>query len=68
MNSVEPLVTTFLYALSEAGIVTHQRRGRERIWELDPSRLINARRWLDQISDHWDEAIGRLKAYVEDDS
>ena len=39
--------------------------GRERIWELEPKRLEKARRCLDQISDQWDVAVGRLKAFVE---
>jgi len=25
-----------------------------------------ARRWLDRISDQWDAAIGRLKAFVDE--
>lgn len=45
-----------------------ERRGRERIWELEPRRLEEARRYLDRISDQWDVAIGRLKALVEADS
>lgn len=57
-----------LYALSEPGIVTHQRRGRERIWQLDPRASSTRVDGSTQISDQWDEAIGRLKVYLEDDS
>ena len=39
--------------------------GRAQIWELQPKRLEEARRYLDQISDQWDEAIDRLRALVE---
>jgi hypothetical protein len=35
-------------------------------WELEPRRLEKARRYLDQISEQWDAAIGRLKAFVEE--
>ncbi|HMF88327.1 MAG TPA: hypothetical protein VK575_09620 [Gemmatimonadaceae bacterium] len=35
--------------------------------ELETKRLEKARRALDQISADWDQAIGRLKAFVEDD-
>jgi len=58
-------ITKHLEALADAGLVQHNWRGRERIWELEPRRLEIARRYLDRISDQWDEAIGRLKAFVE---
>jgi DNA-binding transcriptional ArsR family regulator len=60
-------VTKHLRALGEVGLVKDSRRGRERIWELEPKRIEKARRYLDQISGDWDDAIGRLKAFVEDD-
>ena len=58
-------ITKHLEALAGAGLVQHTWRGRERIWELEPRRLEITRRYLDRISDQWDEAIGRLKAFVE---
>ena len=61
-------ITKHLHALADAGLAQHSRRGRERIWELEPRRLEMARRCLDQISDQWDAAISRLKAFVEDDA
>jgi DNA-binding transcriptional ArsR family regulator len=59
-------ITKHLDALAGAGLVRGSRRGRERIWELEPRRLAIARRCLDQISDQWDAALNRLKAYVEE--
>jgi DNA-binding transcriptional ArsR family regulator len=59
-------ITKHLHALAGAGLVCGRRRGRERIWELQPERLATAHRCLDQISEKWDEAIGRLKALVEE--
>lgn len=59
-------VTKHLQALAGAGLVRDGRLGRERIWELEPARLESARRCLDQISDHWDAAISRLRSFVED--
>src|SRR5438128_11251990 len=59
-------ITKHLEALADAGLVQHNWRGRERIWELEPRRLQMARRWLDRISDQWDAAIGRLKAFVDE--
>lgn len=59
-------ITKHLYALADAGLVRDRREGRERIWELEPSRLEMAHRCLDQISAQWEAAIGRLKAFVEE--
>ena len=58
-------ITKHLHTLGAAGLVRHDRRGRERLWELDRERLERAKRYLDQISAQWDAAIGRLRAFVE---
>jgi DNA-binding transcriptional ArsR family regulator len=60
-------VTKHLHTLAEAGVVHGTRAGRERIWQLETRRLERARRCLDQISDQWDAAIARLKAFVEEE-
>ena len=59
-------ITKHLHALAEAGLVRSKRDGRERIWEMQTRRLADARRYLDQISAQWDDAIDRLRALVED--
>ncbi|HSR49708.1 MAG TPA: metalloregulator ArsR/SmtB family transcription factor [Acidobacteriota bacterium] len=60
-------VTKHLNVLADAGLVRGERRGREHIWELKPGRLSEARDYLDRISLQWDEALHRLKGFVEDD-
>jgi DNA-binding transcriptional ArsR family regulator len=59
-------VTKHLQVLAGAGLVRCSPRGRERIWELDARRLEDARRYLAEISKHWDAALDRLKNFVED--
>jgi DNA-binding transcriptional ArsR family regulator len=59
-------VTKHLRVLAEAGLARSSRLGRESIWELEPQKLEEVRRCLDHISAQWDEALGRLKAFVED--
>jgi len=59
-------ISKHLKVLAGAGFVHGVRRGRERIWELDTERLDEARRSLDQISKLWDEALDRLKRFVEE--
>jgi DNA-binding transcriptional ArsR family regulator len=59
-------VTKHLQVLAHAGLVSDARRGRERIWQLETGRLDEARRYLDAISRRWDEALDRLRSYVEE--
>ena len=58
-------VTKHLHALAHAGLVRSTRQGRERIWELQPRRLSEAMHYLDVIGQQWDQAIDRLRAFVE---
>ena len=58
-------VTKHLQVLAEAGLTRSHRRGRERVWQLQPARLEAARRWLDDLSAQWDSSLSRLKAMVE---
>ena|SRR5271154_403273 len=58
-------ITKHLHALKRAGLARSSRIGRERIWQLQAKRLAEARRYLDQISHQWDEALSRLQALVE---
>ena len=59
-------ITKHLRTLAEAGIVHDSRRGRERIWTLDANQLDEARHYLDQIARQWDEALERLRQFVEE--
>lgn len=60
-------VTKHLRALADAGLVKSERDGRQRIWRIEPRRLVAASHYLDQISREWDDAIERLRAFVETD-
>jgi DNA-binding transcriptional ArsR family regulator len=58
-------VTKHLNVLANAGLVRDSWHGRERVWELTPRQLEEARRALDAISERWDHALERLRAMVE---
>jgi DNA-binding transcriptional ArsR family regulator len=60
-------VTKHLRVLAEVGLARGVRKGRERLWRLDPAPLDEARRSLERIAERWDEALQRLKAAVEED-
>jgi DNA-binding transcriptional ArsR family regulator len=59
-------VTKHLRVLEEAGLVRGVRRGREKLFQIDPKPLDQARDTLDAISRQWDQALARLKSFVED--
>ena len=59
-------ITKHLVVLSAAGLVRSRHQGRERIWQLAPERLTAAHGYLDRISQQWDDALARLKAFVEE--
>ena len=59
-------VTKHLYVLEKAGLVRHSRSGRETVWALDRDRFDQARHYLGTISRQWDEALERLRLFVEE--
>ena len=50
---------------AEAGLVKDLKVGRERLWQFDPTQLEEARRSLELIGQQWEQALGKLKAFVE---
>jgi DNA-binding transcriptional ArsR family regulator len=65
-NVTRQAITKHLRVMHEAGLVRNARRGRERIWRLEQRRLKEAWRCLEIISKQWDDALGRLKKFVEE--
>lgn len=59
-------VSKHLEVLSRARLVRGVRQGRERIWELEPKRLAEARAYLERVSAQWDEALETLRQLVEE--
>jgi DNA-binding transcriptional ArsR family regulator len=58
-------ITKHLLVLEGVGLVRSVKRGRERIWRFDPEQLADARHFLDEVSSQRDEALNRLKKFVE---
>ncbi len=58
-------IAKHLGVLARAGLLRGYRRGRERVWELEPRRLEMARAYLDLVSKRWDDALERLRSAVE---
>lgn len=58
-------ITKHLRVLENAGMVRSVRRGRENRFAFNPQPIIGAREYLDFVSGQWDEALARLKSFVE---
>ncbi len=58
-------ITKHLGVLAKAGLVRCERAGRESHFALDPAPLAEMHSYLDSVSRQWDEALLRLKAFVE---
>lgn len=58
--------TKHLEILQAVGVVSSAKRGRERIWTVQPKPLMAAGDYLNALSRRWDQAIDRLKAFVSD--
>jgi hypothetical protein len=42
------------------------RAGRESLFEFDPEPIAGMKQYLDFVSLQWDQALSRLKSFVED--
>jgi len=58
-------ITKHLRVLENAAIVHSVRRGRESLFEFDPQPMEEIRKYLDLVSEQWDQTLSRLKSFVE---
>lgn len=58
-------ITKHLRVLEGAGMVQSIRAGRENLFELRPKPLKDAQAYLARVSGQWDDALARLKSFVE---
>ena len=58
-------VTKHLHVLAQAGVVRDIKRGRERLWQLEPAQIEEAKRTLEVIGQQWDVALAKLKLFAE---
>jgi len=59
-------VTKHLRVLESAGIVRSNHAGRENLFQFDPGPIEEMKQYLDSVSRQWDQALSRLKAFVEE--
>ncbi len=59
-------ITKHLRVLEHAGIVRSLHVGRENLFAFDPRPMNELHEYLDRMSRRWDDALARLKKFVED--
>ena len=58
-------ITKHLRVLESVGIVRSARSGRESLFEFDLQPIEEIKEYLDFVSEQWDQALSRLKSFVE---
>ncbi len=58
-------ITKHLQVLERAKIVRSTRAGRESLFEFNPQPMDDLKQYLDLVSKQWDQALSRLKSFVE---
>jgi len=58
-------ITKHLRVLESVALVHSFRSGRENLFEFDPQPIEGARKYLDLVSEQWDQTLARLKSFVE---
>ncbi len=58
-------ITKHLRVLASVGIVHSVRTGRENLFEFVPEPIEEIKQYLDFVSEQWDQALSRLKSFVE---
>jgi DNA-binding transcriptional ArsR family regulator len=58
-------VTKHLRVLQKAGVVHRSRSGRESRFKFEPKAIEDITQYLDLVSRQWDDALTRLRLYVE---
>ena len=60
-----PAISKHLRLLLRANLVLERRRGRHRVYELNPQPLKTVDQWLARYRVFWQEKLGDLKTFVE---
>lgn len=63
-----PSVSEHLRVLRRAELVREQRRGRHRIYELDPVPLREVAAWLQPFDEFWRTKLKSLDAFLDDEA
>jgi DNA-binding transcriptional ArsR family regulator len=60
-----PAISKHLRVLRSARLVREKKDGRQRIYQLEPERLEEVARWVEEYRQFWLQNITRLKRHLE---
>jgi|SRR5689334_2712855 len=66
-RQTRPAISKHLRVLREARLVTEQRSGRQRLYELQPQQLQQVAGWIEGYRAFWLVNLGNLKRYLEEE-
>lgn len=66
-RQTRPAISKHLRVLREAQLVSEERRGRQRVYALEPLALQQVAGWLEGYRAFWLVSLGNLKRYLEDE-
>ena len=61
----QPAISRHLRLLREAGVVSVQPSGKQRIYRLNPTSLADVRGWADRVTRTWEERFDALGAHLD---
>lgn len=64
-NLTRQAITKHLHVLESVGLVKSSRVGRESHFVFRPDAISEAKAYLDGVSRQWDDALSRLRSFVE---
>jgi DNA-binding transcriptional ArsR family regulator len=65
MGMAQPAVSKHLGVLREVGVVSVRRRGRERVYSLNPDSLRTVHEWASMFERFWSHKADRIKERAE---
>jgi hypothetical protein len=57
-----------LRVLEQVGILHGKRTGREMVFVFDPQPIKEMRAYLGFVAEQWDQALARLRSFIEDET
>lgn len=63
-----PAISKHLKILKDSGLVSEQRQGRERVYQVHPDQLEEIADWLLAYRDFWQTSLNRLKQKLESET
>ena len=63
-NVSRPAISKHLKILKECGIITINKKGRERLCQIQPRNLIPAFLWIEQYQKLWEDKLDSFEAYL----